>query len=101
MEGLKNEGEKGPSAADMIGGQGKPKPEATAAKEKPPAKPRKGKAAAEIERQPNVGDPCPNEDCKGKLGVQSGYSNGKHRVQYLFCRRCNAKPENNKRVTNV
>lgn len=49
---------------------------------------------------PQIGDPCPREACDGVIGVLNTRVRAdiNRRFQYLGCRKCGARPENNLRV---
>lgn len=49
---------------------------------------------------PQIGDPCPRKNCDGVLGVYSTKPNVDLgiRTRYLSCKKCNARPSDNKQV---
>lgn len=49
---------------------------------------------------PQIGDPCPREACDGVLGVLNTKVRAdiNRRFQYLGCKKCGCRPENNLRV---
>lgn len=49
---------------------------------------------------PQIGDPCPRENCDGVLGVLNTkvLLAERLRMRYLGCRKCGCRPENNQQV---
>lgn len=49
---------------------------------------------------PQIGDPCPRENCRGVLGVYSTkvIEEANVRVRYLRCNACKARPAANQQV---
>ncbi len=51
-------------------------------------------------RGPQIGDPCPRENCGGVLcvGTTIPKPDKNVRIRYLVCRKCGSSPQNNKQV---
>lgn len=49
---------------------------------------------------PQIGDPCPRENCRGVLGVGTTIPKPEEgvRIRYLSCKLCNCSPASNKQV---